>query len=147
MKALTVLYDAGCPICRAARRWLAGRPQLVPLDFVPAGSAAARLRFPGLDHDATLRDITVVADTGEVYVGDAAWLACLWALESHRDLAYRLRQPHLLPLARGVVKAASSVRAAVRDDQPSADGYGEGDDRAECVDDRVRAKRGPANCG
>ena len=34
MRSLTVLYDAGCPICRAARRWLAGRPQVVPLEFV-----------------------------------------------------------------------------------------------------------------
>jgi predicted DCC family thiol-disulfide oxidoreductase YuxK len=136
VNALTVLYDAGCPVCRAARRWLAGRAQLVPLAFVPAGSAEARRRFPGLDHAATLREITVVADTGEVYVGDGAWLACLWALESHRDLAYRLGQPHLLPLARGVVRAASAVREAVRDHPPSADRYGGRDDRAECVDDR-----------
>ena len=125
MTSLTVLYDAGCPICRAARRWLAGRPQLVPLEFVPAGSEQARRRFPGLDHAATLRDITVVADTGEVYVGDGAWLACLWALESHRDLAYRLGQPHLLPLARQVVAAAAAVRGATG----ASNGYGEGDDR------------------
>jgi predicted DCC family thiol-disulfide oxidoreductase YuxK len=132
MKSLSVLYDAGCPICRAARRWLAARPQLVPLEFLAAGSDAARRRFPGLDHDATLRDITVVADTGEVYVGDGAWLACLWALESHRDLAYRLGQPHLLPVARAVVAAASAARGATRD--PSR--YGEGDDRTDCADER-----------
>jgi len=54
----TVLFDEGCPICRTARRWLAGRAQLVPLRFVPAGSAEARERFPGLDHAATLRDPT-----------------------------------------------------------------------------------------
>ncbi|MEK8107718.1 DCC1-like thiol-disulfide oxidoreductase family protein [Micromonospora sp. M12] len=52
----TVLFDAACPLCRAARRWLSSRAQLVPLEFVPAGSAEARRRFPGLDHDATLRD-------------------------------------------------------------------------------------------
>ena len=80
----TVLYDEGCPICRAAHRWLAGRAQLVPLVFVPAGSAEARQRFPGLDHAATLRDLTVIADTGAVYVHDGAWLACLWALADYR---------------------------------------------------------------
>jgi predicted DCC family thiol-disulfide oxidoreductase YuxK len=121
---LTVLYDAGCPICRAARRWLESRPHLVPLAFVAAGSPAARHAFPALDHEATLRDITVVADTGEVYAGDAAWLACLWALESHRDLAARLGQPHLLPVARRVVAAAAAIRSATR--------YGEADDGTGC---------------
>lgn len=124
MNGLTVLYDAGCPICRAARRWLESRAQLVPLEFVPAGSAAARARFPSLDHDATLADITVVADTGEVYVGDGAWLACLWALESHRELSHRLGEPHLLPVARRVVAAAAAVRQRTR--------YGETDDGPDC---------------
>ena len=58
---LVVLYDSHCPICRQARAWLAAQPQLVTLDFEEAGSEAARRRFPGLDHDATLRDITVGA--------------------------------------------------------------------------------------
>jgi len=107
---LTVLYDGGCPLCRAARRWLAGRVQLVPLDFVEAGSAAAAHRFPGLDHAGTLAEVTVVADTGAVYSGDAAWLICLWALDGYRALALRLAQPRLRPLARRVVRAAATIR-------------------------------------
>ncbi len=119
----TVLYDASCPICRAARRWLAGRAQLVPLHFVPAGSAEARHRFPGLDHAATLRDLTVIADTGAVYVGDGAWLACLWALADHRARAERLGTPALLPAARRFIAAAAAVRRRTRE----AD-YGDGCD-------------------
>ena len=102
---------------------------------MPAGSPTARQRFPGLDHDATLRDITVVADTGEVYVGDGAWLACLWALVDYRAMADRLASPHLLPVARRVVAAASAAREWTRHA-----GYGGNDDRAECADDRC----GPA---
>ena len=121
----TVLYDAGCPICRAAHHWLAGRPQLVPLTFVPAASPEARRLFPGLDHARTLRDITVVADTGEVYAGDAAWLACLWALADYRGMAERLGSPALLPAARRFIAAAAAVRRQTRE----AD-YGDGcDDR------------------
>ena len=107
---LTVLYDGGCPLCRAARRWLAGRVQLVPLDFVEAGSAAATHRFPGLDHARSLAEVTVVADTGAVYTGDAAWLICLWALDGYRGLALRLARPGLRPLARRVVHAAATIR-------------------------------------
>ncbi|WP_030487348.1 thiol-disulfide oxidoreductase DCC family protein [Micromonospora chokoriensis] len=139
IRGFTVLFDAACPLCRAARRWLASRAQLVPLEFVPAGSAEARRRFPALNHDATLRDLTVIADSGEVYAGDGAWFACLWALADHRSMAERLARPHLLPLARQVVAAASAVRERVRD--PSAEptddlaGYGDPDDRAACPDD------------
>ena len=122
----TVLFDAGCPICRSAHTWLEGRAQLVPLTFVAAGSAAARRLFPGLDHARTLRDITVVADTGEVYAGDAAWLACLWALTDYRGLADRLARPDLLPTARRVIGLAAAVRERTR-----AGSY-----REACADDR-----------
>jgi hypothetical protein len=84
------------------------------LDFVPAAGDEARRRFPDLDHDATLRDITVIADTGDVYIGDSAWLACLWALDGYRELAERLATPQLLPLARRVVDAAAAVRSRSR---------------------------------
>ncbi|GAA0509001.1 hypothetical protein Ade02nite_62490 [Paractinoplanes deccanensis] len=112
--AFTVLFDAGCPICRAGRRWLEGRAQLVPLEFVPAGSGAARERFPGLDHEATLRDITVVGDDGSVFVGDGAWVACLWALADYRGMAERISSPALLPSARKFIAAVSAIREATR---------------------------------
>lgn len=121
VQALTVLYDEHCPACRAARRWLGRRPQLVPLSFVPAGSAQARALFPTLDHAATLRDVTVVDDNGGVYAADDAWLMCLWALSGYRGLALRLASPRLRPLAGRVVAAASALR--------NTEGY-----RADCVD-------------
>ncbi|MFI5490910.1 thiol-disulfide oxidoreductase DCC family protein [Actinoplanes sp. NPDC051859] len=125
--ALTVLYDEGCPICRAAHRWLANRAQLVPLRFVPAGSTTARESFPGLDHSATLRDLTVVADNGLVYIADGAWLACLWALADYRGMAERLSTPALLPTARRFIAAASAVRRSTR-----------GEDYGDVCDDSCR---------
>ncbi|MGI5238206.1 thiol-disulfide oxidoreductase DCC family protein [Dactylosporangium sp. CA-139066] len=117
---LTVLYDASCGLCRTARSWLAGRSQLVPLEFVAAGSDEARRRYPALEVEQTLADITVVADDGGVYTGDAAWIMCLWALEGYRGLAARLAQPHLRPLARQVARSAGSLREALK----RRDGYG-----------------------
>jgi predicted DCC family thiol-disulfide oxidoreductase YuxK len=125
MSAFVVLYDARCPICRTARSWLSSRAQLVPLYFVPAGSAEARSRFPTLDHAATLRDLTVVADTGDVYVADGAWAACLWALADYRGLAGRMGSG----TARRFIAAASAVRERTRNDRPT-EYYGDGcDDR------------------
>jgi predicted DCC family thiol-disulfide oxidoreductase YuxK len=115
VRGLTVLYDADCRLCRAVRAWLERQRQLVPLTFVPAGSPAARRRFPGLDHDATLAEITVVGDGGQVFAGDAAWIACLWALAKHRGLAYRLATPAGRPLARAAVLVAARLRASLAD--------------------------------
>ncbi|MFV0134063.1 thiol-disulfide oxidoreductase DCC family protein [Streptomyces sp. HMX87] len=112
VRRLTVLYDAECALCTFVRDWLRRQPQLVPLEPVPAGSEEARRRFPGLDHAATLDEITVVGDAGQVYRGAAAWIVTLWALREHRPLAHRLSTPAGARLARGAVLAAARWRGA-----------------------------------
>ncbi|MFE3072164.1 thiol-disulfide oxidoreductase DCC family protein [Streptomyces sp. NPDC059247] len=128
---LTVLYDADCPLCVHLRHWLLGQRQLVPLDLVPAGSREARRRFPDLDHTATLREITVVADRGQVYRETAAWIVCLWALADHRPRAHWLATPAGQPFARLTVLAAAKWREALKGpgggpagtDGPCGDGH------------------------
>ena len=113
MNQLVVLYDAGCPMCSRFRSWLVEQPHLVPVTAVPAGSTAARELLPHLDHAATLRDITVVADTGAVWTGASAWVTCLWATVEHRDLALRLSTPLGLPIARAMAYAAAGLRGSL----------------------------------
>lgn len=113
MRALTVLYDANCALCRGARVWLGRQPAYVRLEFVAAGSTAARARFPGLDHDATLRDVTVIGPAGEVWRGEKAWLMCLWALRAYRSHAMRLASPALRPMAKRFVAWMSRQRGAL----------------------------------
>ncbi|WDF44781.1 DCC1-like thiol-disulfide oxidoreductase family protein [Streptomyces sp. T12] len=112
VRRLTVLYDAQCSLCTFLRDWLVRQPQLVPLELVPAGSDEARRRYPGLDHGATLEEITVVGDAGQVYRGTAAWIVTLWALREHRPLAHRLSTPSGARLAKGAVLAAAKWRGA-----------------------------------
>lgn len=112
VKRLTVLYDARCPLCVHLRHWLLRQPQLVPLDLVPAASEEARRRFPALDHRATLEEITVIGDAGQVYRSTAAWIVCLWALAEHRPKAHWLASPAGLPFARVTVLAAARWREA-----------------------------------
>ncbi|PZS36273.1 MAG: hypothetical protein DLM59_01545 [Pseudonocardiales bacterium] len=111
METATVLYDANCALCQRAKAWLESQEQLLRLEFVPAASPEARHRYPGLDHLATLRDLTVVADTGEVWRAERAWVLCLWACAEHRLKAERLATPAMLPLARHVFAAISENRA------------------------------------
>ncbi len=107
---LTVLYDSGCPLCSLFREWLAGQPTLVQLDLVPAESAEARIRFPTLDHDRTMEEITVVGDDGAIWTGEHAWVVCLWALAPYRPLAERLATPAGLRMARAMALSAAGLR-------------------------------------
>ncbi|MFJ5551982.1 thiol-disulfide oxidoreductase DCC family protein [Streptomyces sp. NPDC093225] len=111
VRRLTVLYDAQCPLCVHLRNWLLGQKWLVPLALVPAGSFEAHRRFPRLDHAATLREITVVGDKGQVWRGTGAFIVCLWALAEHRPKARWLATPTGLPFARATMLAAAKVRA------------------------------------
>lgn len=113
LRRVTVLYDARCNLCRAARGWLERQDQLVALEFLAAASPQARARYPFLDPHLTLEDLTVVGDGGEVWVGAKAWVVCLWALEEKRGLAQRLSSPALMPRARSVVSFVSRHRRAV----------------------------------
>jgi len=119
---LTVLYDPNCPLCRGIRRWLENQPVIVPLRFVPAASSEARELYPGLDHMATLDEITVLADTGQFYTGPAAWIAVLWALRGYRATAHRFATPLGLPFARAAVLAAARIRAATKSGHGACDG-------------------------
>ncbi|OEJ25387.1 hypothetical protein AS594_13705 [Streptomyces agglomeratus] len=112
VSGLTILYDAQCPLCVHLHNWLLRQRRLVPLDLVPAGSVEARRRFPVLDHDRTLREITVIGDKGQVYGGLAAWVVCLWALADHRAKAHWLATPAGAPFVRVTMLAAAKYRDA-----------------------------------
>lgn len=96
MKALTVHFDGRCGLCVALVRWLDRQRQLVPIRCVP--------KHAGVD------DLVVVADSGDYWRGDSAWLMVLWALADYRRWSYRLGSPTLLPLARQMFATLSENR-------------------------------------
>jgi predicted DCC family thiol-disulfide oxidoreductase YuxK len=110
MPTLTVLYDPHCGLCRRVHEWLEEQPKLVPLLLIPVKSDEARSRFPMLDHEPTVNDLTVISDEGAVYFGPKAWLMVLWALCRYREWSYRLASPELLPTTRRVVSLISERR-------------------------------------
>ncbi len=108
--SLTVLYDPSCGLCRRVHDWLEGQPKFIELVLIPVKSDEARHRFPTLDHEPTLNDLTVISDQGAVYYGPKAWLMVLWALCRYREWSYRLASPELLPTTRKVVSLISQHR-------------------------------------
>ena len=109
MHEMFVLYDGRCGLCRDIKRWLEREPAYVPLYLLPAGSPEALARFPGV----ATAELAVISDTGQVWVGDRAFLMCLWALKEYRSWAMRLATPALLPFARQAFAALSSGRFAI----------------------------------
>lgn len=107
--SITIVYDAACGLCTRAKDWIGGQPPLVRLRFVAAGTSEARERFPQLP----VGELAVVANTGEVWLGNRAWVVCLWALEGYRDLALRLTSPLLVLMAREAYAVVSSNRYAL----------------------------------
>jgi predicted DCC family thiol-disulfide oxidoreductase YuxK len=119
---LTVLFDPTCALCQRSRTWMLGQPSYVRLVFVPCSGEEARARYgeiPWLGDE-----LIVVADTGDVWVGPAAFLTCLWALVEWREWSYRLSGPAFAPLAERFFRTLSSRRKGIAKwlDHECADG-------------------------
>jgi predicted DCC family thiol-disulfide oxidoreductase YuxK len=109
VKSITILYDADCGLCTFAKDWIRKQTALVGIEFLAAGSPEAQRAFP----QVTPGELAVVANTGEVWLGDRAWVVCLWALREHRGLAFRLTGPALWPVSRHAFVAVSKNRLAL----------------------------------
>ena len=107
---LYAFYDGECGLCTAARRWFNGQTQLVPVLFLPYQSERARRLCPRLPDLHPDREIVVLADNGEVYQGDSAWITLLWATASWRSLSVDLSSPGMRRMIRPVIEAISDNR-------------------------------------
>jgi predicted DCC family thiol-disulfide oxidoreductase YuxK len=107
--SFTIVYDADCGLCTRTKDWIRQQAALVGLQFVATGSPEAHRRFPQLHAG----ELAVVANTGDVWLGDHAWIVCLWALREYRDLALRLTSPLLSLLAREAFAVVSKNRLVV----------------------------------
>jgi predicted DCC family thiol-disulfide oxidoreductase YuxK len=109
--SLMIVYDADCGLCTRTKEWIGRQEPFVGIGFVASGSPEARSRFPQLPAG----ELAVVANTGEVWVGNRAWIVCLWALRGYRNLAFRLTSPLLLMMAREAFVVLSKSRSALSD--------------------------------
>ncbi len=109
VKGITIVYDAACGLCTGAKDWISQQVPLVSVQFLASGSSEAQERFPQLPAG----ELAVIADTGEVWLGNRAWVVCLWALRGYRDLALRLTNPLLARMGREAYAVVSRNRYAL----------------------------------
>ncbi len=108
MNSLTVFYDDGCALCLRCRDWLLNEPQIVPLVLIQKGLLAAR--HPQLAAVSDGSDLVAISDTGDYWIGDAAFLTILFSLERYRAWAERLATPALRPYAKKFFETLSENR-------------------------------------
>jgi predicted DCC family thiol-disulfide oxidoreductase YuxK len=113
VRALTVLYDARCELCCAARDWLADQDTCMPIELIAAGSDDARARFPELEHESTQGRLTAISDEGEVFHDDKAWLMSLWATRKYHHSGSRLAAPGVRSLTRATTSWIGRHRASL----------------------------------
>lgn len=109
MLQLFVLYDADCGLCRRLASWLAEQSALIPLTPIPAQSEQASKLYP----NGKGKELAVVSDEGAVWLGDRAWIMCLYALRHYRHWARKLASPLLQPLARQAFVSLSNHRKKI----------------------------------
>jgi predicted DCC family thiol-disulfide oxidoreductase YuxK len=107
-RKLLVLFDPSCALCQRSRAWMLREETYVDLQFLACSGAEARTRFGDIPWLGD--ELIVIGDTGEVWVGPAAFLTCLWALVRWREWSYRLSGPAFAPLAEWFFRALSSNR-------------------------------------
>jgi len=107
-RALDVLFDPGCALCRRCVSWMQHQLAYVQLRFVPCTGQEARARYGDIPWLGD--ELVVVSDAGEVWIGPAGFLTCLWALEEYREWSFRLAGPAFAPLAERFFLALSHRR-------------------------------------
>ena len=110
-RTLTVLFDPSCALCQRSRAWMLREEAYVQLSFIACTGDEARARYGDIPWLGD--ELVVVADTGEVWVGPAAFLTCLWALVRWREWSFRLSGPAFAPLAERFFRALSSRRKGI----------------------------------
>jgi predicted DCC family thiol-disulfide oxidoreductase YuxK len=75
------MYDSHCGLCTGVRDWLRIQPSYLDLRLMASDSEEARRMFPGLPSG----ELAVVSNDGQVWLGDNAFIVCLWALRKYVD--------------------------------------------------------------
>jgi predicted DCC family thiol-disulfide oxidoreductase YuxK len=94
MPPVALIYDADCPVCRAAVDWVR-RDAAVPdsFEFLPCRSGETRSRFPAIAEAACLEAVHLVLPDGAILAGGQALPEILRRTRRYRWAAALFRLP------------------------------------------------------
>ncbi|OIP33585.1 MAG: hypothetical protein AUK27_10100 [Deltaproteobacteria bacterium CG2_30_66_27] len=110
MKA-TLVYDADCPVCRAAADWVR-RNAVAPdvFEYLPCRSAGTRSRFPSITEAACLRAMHLILPDGTILLGEQVLPEVLRRTRRYRWTAPLFRLPGAGILSRLLYRAFARRR-------------------------------------
>ena len=113
---IKAFYDAQCGMCTKARNRLSAEPTHLDVEFVALQSDTAKeLLGTHYDEKQLRKEIHVLADNGDLWVGADAWILLLWATCRWRSLATTLSNPVFKPVVKKVVSLISENRFRISD--------------------------------
>jgi len=110
-RTVVLIYDADCPVCRAAADWVR-RNAVVPdpFGYLPCRSGETRSRFPAIAEAACLRAMHLVLPDGTILVGDQALPEILRRTRRYRRAAVLFRFPGAGIMSRFLYRAFAGRR-------------------------------------
>ena len=109
--AVALVYDADCPVCRAAADWVR-RNAVAPgtFEYLPCRSAETRSRFPAIAEAACLQAMHLVLPDGTILAGERALPEILRRTRRYQWAAVLFRFPGAGILSRFLYSAFARRR-------------------------------------
>ena len=109
--AVVLVYDAECPVCRAAADWVR-RNAAVPgsFEYLPCRSAETRSRYPAISEAACLQAMHLVLPDGTILSGEQALPEIVRRTRRFRRAAVFFRLPGAGIVSRFLYRAFADRR-------------------------------------
>jgi predicted DCC family thiol-disulfide oxidoreductase YuxK len=109
--AVVLIYDADCPVCRAAADWIR-RNAVAPdtFEYLPCRSTETRSRFPAITEAACLQAMHLVLPDGTILDGERALPGILRRTRRYRWATPLFRLPGAGILSRLLYRAFARLR-------------------------------------
>jgi predicted DCC family thiol-disulfide oxidoreductase YuxK len=106
-----LIFDADCPVCRAAADWVR-RNAAVPdaFEYLPCRSGETRARFTAIAEAACLQAMHLVLPDGAILTGEQALPEILRRTRRYRWAVVLFRLPGAGPLSRFLYRAFARRR-------------------------------------
>ena len=113
VKTIEVFYDARCGMCRTFMKWLEKQKRACKLICLDYQSDEAQKVFPELLNYHPEKEMVVRMDGERVYQGGEGWVCCLWSCTKYRNVAKKINNCILLPVAKKICYHISRNRLGI----------------------------------
>ena len=109
--AAVLIYDAECPVCRAAADWIRRNAEAPDtFELLPCRSEETRSRFPAITEAACLQAMHLVLQDGTILAGERALPEIVRRTRRYRRAAFLFGLPGAGTLSRFLYRAFADRR-------------------------------------